>query len=108
MPPRMRHGFGTNRYYASPLPEIVKKYDIVSRPRVRRTNPPGGSQPESHSKITAVSGSEMLCGASCFCRERWHSLGMAVVDVDIQTPMMTWMGAAKVQASLENLLLEGS
>ena len=24
MPPRMRHGFGTNRFYASPLPEIVK------------------------------------------------------------------------------------
>ena len=98
----MRHGFGTNRYYASPLPEIVKKYDIVARPRVRRTNPQGRFQPESQRKGTAVSGSDILCGASCFCRERWHGPGMAVVDVGMQTSMMTWRGFSW-QTELESI-----
>ena len=40
MPQRMRHGFGTTATMRRRLPVIVKKYDIVSRPRVRRTNPP--------------------------------------------------------------------
>jgi hypothetical protein len=43
MPPRMRHGFGTNRYYASLLPEIVKNTTSFqghgSGGRIRRADP---------------------------------------------------------------------